>query len=161
MWNIKWNMPSNDVSMTHLHAICAGIKFPGALRKRWEIKWLQLVSMLLAMNLVVFVILNPTLCDCGQHSLWNGDVQKRWQTWINEIDCNRSLNQVSPFTVCEYVPTRYLVGVSVIFGIGQISYSRICNLHAWPPSVTVCWTTLDCLMWCIFHPLPVWHISIC
>jgi hypothetical protein len=49
---------------------------------------------------------------------------------MNEIDCNRSLNRVSPFTVREYVTTSYLVRVSVMFGIGQISYSRICNFHA-------------------------------
>jgi hypothetical protein len=77
VWNIKWNMLTNDVSMTHLHAICAGNKFPGALRKRWEFKWL-----LLTMNVVVFVIINPTLCVTGQHSLRNGDLQKWCQTWI-------------------------------------------------------------------------------
>jgi len=62
------------------------------------------------------------VCDCGRHSSRDGDVQKWWQTWINEIDRNRSLNQVSPFTAHEYVTTRYLVPVFfVIFGMGQIS----------------------------------------
>jgi hypothetical protein len=157
VWNIKWNMLSNDVSMTHIYVVCAGITLPVALRKKMRILMAAISVHVIDNDLSCLCHYKPhTVCDCGQHSLWNVDLQKWWQTWINEIDFNRSLNQVSPFMVCEYVTTCYLVCAFVRFGIGQISYSRMCNLHAWHASVTTCWTTLVCLMWGIVHLLPEW-----